>query len=353
MQNQAEIWRLMARCIFVEASPQEERELQNHLRENPALQQQFDILFKTLIRCKASEKEQQLTSNRIIEKTRGLQKAPRLIRYKKYRPLAAASILIFIVVSLFFAYRGQPATSAIAKQPDLIAQNGERRQSVLPDGSKVWLNSGSRLYFINDFKGATREVRLDGEAFFDVVKNHERPFIVHAADVDIKVLGTAFNVKAYGDADVETTLYRGLINIAKADDKNFQPIMLYPNQKIVLPRHTTVASGKALETVSHQQMPGFIAIRQIDSTKIESLRIETAWMYNRLEFRGDDFDALAKKLERWYNVTIVFEDEAVKKLSFNGSFERENIEQAMLALSTANFFQYKIKNNEIFISSAK
>lgn len=351
MQIHEDIWRLMARSIFGEASPQEERELQDHLKDNPALQQQFEVLSQTLRHSQTLENEQQLTATRIIEKTRGLQKLPRSIRLKKYWPIAAASVMAVIVASLFFVNRIQPSTVAMPEQPHLIAQNGERRQSVLPDGSKVWLNSGSRLYFINDFKGATREVRLDGEAFFDVVKNPARPFIVHAANVDIKVLGTAFNVKAYSDADVETTLYRGLINIARADDKNFQPIMLYPNQKIILPRHA--AGNKAAASVAQPQIPGFIAIRQIDSTKIESLRIETAWMYNRLEFRGDDFAALAKKLERWYNVTIVFKDEAVKKLSFNGSFERENIEQAMLALSTANFFQYKIKNNEIFISSAK
>ena len=87
--------------------------------------------------------------------------------------------------------------------------------------------------------------------------------------------------------------------------------------------------------------------------KKESERIETAWVYSRLEFRGDSFEGLAKKLERWYNVTIVFKDEKVKELNFNGSFEKETVEQAFNYLQETILFNYKIRNNEISVSSSQ
>ena len=81
--------------------------------------------------------------------------------------------------------------------------------------------------------------------------------------------------------------------------------------------------------------------------------METAWIYNRLEFRGDRFDELAKKLERWYNITLHFEDEQVRNLVFNGSLENETVQQAFQALTVAVPFQFEVKGNDIYISSLK
>lgn len=153
------------------------------------------------------------------------------------------------------------------------------------------------------------------------------------------------------DENVETTLYRGLVNVSKSDDNSFQPILLYPNQKLILPRATHSKAETAKVAAASEK--NSIIIKQIDSTKAEPLRIETAWIYNRLEFRGDDFATLAAKLERWYNVKINFADTQVQKLNFNGSFEKETVEQALKALKTANSFNYKMNNNEILISSSK
>ena len=111
-------------------------------------------------------------------------------------------------------------SSNTAKEEDstktLSAENGSRTRTILPDGSTVWVNAGSHISFDNDFKGQTREVTLNGEAYFDVVKNPKQPFIVHVSGYDIRVLGTAFNVKSYpGDKTIETTLLRGLVQVTK------------------------------------------------------------------------------------------------------------------------------------------
>ena len=104
---------------------------------------------------------------------------------------------------------------------------------------------------------------------------------------------------------------------------------------------------------SKQISPATFTIAHIDSTKKENERFETAWLYSRLEIRRDNFEEIAKKLERWYNVTILFTDEKVKELSFTGIFEDENVEQVFALLKIANNkFNYKINNHEIFVGSA-
>ena len=251
-------------------------------------------------------------------------------------------------------------TTAINKkteQDPIVANNGSRSRSLLPDGTTVWLNAGSKLHYENDFNGTTREVRLEGEAFFDVVKQADRPFIVHTSGIDIRVLGTAFNVKSYPeDKTVETTLYRGLVQVSRQEDVTKKIIQLRPNEKLILPKQAAKKEPELSEEKApvKKQPPANFIITHIDSTKKESERFETAWIYSRLEFRGNSFEELAHKLERWYNVTIVFADEKVKHLNFNGSFEKENVEQAFKALKVAvPSFTYKIENHEILVSSAK
>lgn len=360
MLQQQEIWKLMARSVFGEDTPEEKELLQKFLQENPQIQQQYEMLSTVLPNQQSEQREvaENSTALNIIEKANRIYGTKKGVTtgFKKYAPLAAAAIVLFIATSwFFFPRKGISGSGKEVLKTAFTTSNGSRKHMTLPDGSKVWLNAGSKLYYITDFKkAATREVKLEGEGFFEVVKNVAKPFIVHANNINIKVLGTAFNVKAYQeDLNVETTLYRGLVNITKSNDNTFQPIMLYPNQKIIVPTllgEDVIESGKT-QLSTNTTIKKSIIIQQIDSTKVEPLRIETAWMYNRLEFRGDDFTRLAQKLERWYNVKIVFEDEKLKQLSFNGSFEKENIEQALLALSTANSFHYKINNHEVFIST--
>lgn len=363
MEIYEQTWLLIARSLSGEATAAEIEALNQLLHKNPRLQQQYDMLLRIWHSNKAGElanaqhETDKAAIARIIHKAEETEKKaktlslPALYKWKRLAPVAAA-IILAIIVSGWFLYQkpNKPAMTAI---PALVTEKGKKIKSVLPDGSIVWLNGDSKIYYENDFRGATREVKLVGEAFFDIVKKTGQPFIVHANNINIKVLGTAFNVKAYAnDKTVETSLFRGLVNITKNDDKSFQPILLKPNQKIVLPiGYTTEKTISPLAGSLIEAAP--IAIEQLDSTLAENNHIETAWLNNRLEFRGENFAELALRLERWYNVKIIFENEEVKRLSFNGSFENETIVQALNALKIANSFNYKIKDHEIFISSAK
>lgn len=365
MGNSVSIWHLIARVLNGEATSEEEQQLVAILRQDESLQQQFDLLSR-IWKEKHGHPEfedkvaAQSTVSRIINKAESegiyLQMPDKRKRTGKRRMwLAAASVLILISSGWFVM--GNSSSGNEPKAEAIEAKKGSRSRSLLPDGTTVWLNAGSKISYIGDFTGATREVRLEGEAFFDVVKQPDRPFIVHTSGIDIKVLGTAFNVKSYPEEDsVETTLYRGSVKVFREEDSEKKAIQLKPNEKLILAKQAAIAPGQVSannrpSSIVAEKLPGNFTIAHIDSTKKESERFETAWIYSRLEFRGDSFEELARKLERWYNVTIVFNDEKVKQLYFNGSFEKETIAQAFAALKSAVPFNYNIKGHEITVGS--
>jgi transmembrane sensor len=269
--------------------------------------------------------------------------------------VAIAAVLLIIVtgVVLQLSKRSTPSVALHEVQ----AQKGSRTRTILPDGSTVWLNAGSKISYKPGLTGITREVTLEGEAYFDVVKRAGRAFIVHTKEIDISVLGTAFNVKSYpNDKTIETTLIRGLVSITRNNGKEQKPVYLHPHQKFVLSVDGAATDNPTANTNTGNNQPASsqknsAGIIYLDSGINDTSRTETAWLYNRLEFRGDNFEELAKKLERWYNINIHFEDEKVKQLTFNGSLEIETVEEAFKALRAATLFNYTINENEISVRS--
>ncbi len=369
MQPSNEIWYLMARSLSGEALAEEEALLQNKLQQSPHLQQQYNILKSSWAGGKHEEKHSADTEGKRISRILQLAKIHELLpapaeTHRIHRRLKRRRVVIKVIM-----YAGLAATLVFCAwlweqnntgkdiaQPrrlseEVATQNGSRTRTMLPDGTTVWVNAGSKLTYDKDFAGATREVVLDGEAYFDVVKNPHRPFIVHTGGINIKVLGTVFNVKDYpADKTVETTLIRGLVQVTRSNDPQQKPVFLHPNEKLVVQKTIEENNGNR-EVQSSAVLPVIYKVAHLDSTVKEADRVETAWVYNRLEFRGENFENLAGKLERWYNVSIVFEDDKVKELTFNGSFENETVEQAFTALKTAVPFNFTIQGHEIKIKS--
>ena len=273
--------------------------------------------------------------------------------------LAAAAIIsiIFFSAAKYFTHTGITETAS-AQENEIVAKRGIKSKIILPDGTQVWLNSESKLIYNNAFNGKLREVTLEGEAYFDVVKNPERPFIVHTSGINIKVLGTAFNVKSYPmEPTIEATLVRGIIEVEKNNQSQSSKILLHPNEKLVytraLDKSTTVSLNKtdAANTPAPAKInPQSISIGPLPKALADSARIETSWVYGRLIFEGDNFKVLAEKMERWFNVSIIFHDSKIaNNYRFSGVFENENIEEALQALQLTAPFKYTIAENEVTI----
>jgi len=178
----------------------------------------------------------------------------------------------------------------------LSTPRGGQYQVVLPDGSKVWLNAASSLHFPSAFPGNRRAVELTGEAYFEVTKNKEKPFVVNVGEMKVKVLGTHFNVNAYADeSSIKTSLLEGSVNITRGSETG----MLKPGEQAIL-------NNKE------------------NKFKITNVNMEevTAWRNGVFEFDGADITAIMREIGRWYNVEIVY-DGKIPTRQFQGKISRK------------------------------
>ncbi|KDN55838.1 FecR family protein [Flavobacterium seoulense] len=200
----------------------------------------------------------------------------------------------------------------------------------LSDGTVVNLNAGSSLkYPVQFIKGHSREVVLEGEAFFDVTKDKKHPFIVKTRGVDVKVLGTKFNVSSYKeDADINTVLVEGSVSLSSASASNVNE-MLVPGEK----------------GTWNNDKKG-IAVEKVDT------RIYTEWMTGELVFRKASFRDIIVKLERVYNVKIQNKRSELLDKKFNASFNKniESIETVLETMSKIQDFTFKKEGKLIKIN---
>lgn len=242
----------------------------------------------------------------------------------------AGMLLLPILCALAtYLYMDKQIQPFMNNQVVVEAQNGHRAAVVLPDGSKVNLNSGSYISYQQSFGKKVREVKLSGEAFFEVTKNPKKKFIVHTEYINIEVLGTTFNVYAYDKENtVEMVLLTGEVKI-NTNKAPYQSYYVKPNEKISLDKQS-----------------GSLKIRKTDA------RFETAWLRDEMIFRSERLETVFDKLERKYGVTIQHEN-FKNNDRFTGSFNEEELTGILDILKIHYHFKYKVQGNKIIIYGDK
>ena len=287
------------------------------------------------------------------EKTGGRPKVVRLMKYAA----AAACIIVIAGVSLFLIRKWKGA-GGNGRDIVIATKNGSHSKVTLPDGTEVWLNAGSNLTYFESFGKTTRELRLSGEAFFDVARDVEHPFIIHTKAMNIQVLGTVFNVRAYPDEKTtEASLLKGSIEITLPG----QPaghMLLKPNEKV------SVMNNRLLQTSEKDTMTtrgsrkedadpkaaAAISVSRIAYEADDSSVAETSWTRNKLVFRNKPFNELAKELERWYNVSFIIRDSVLMQKRFTGTFYNESVKEALDKLEVSYPFTYKYDKKTLTIT---
>lgn len=251
------------------------------------------------------------------------------IRKKQTRRLflkiAAAFIGLMICSSLAFLI----FKTESEEWKTIVVQKGNKSEIVLPDGTKVWLAADTKLHYPVHFSQTKREVRLEGQGYFDVEHDKERPFVVRTNFADIKVLGTKFNIKAYtNEYNTTTVLVDGLVNVAlkDQDEKILDNQLLYPSQKC---------------NYNHKNLKH--NVHKVD------LRHELAWRDNRLSFRNETFRDIANKIERHYNVEVVFNNRQLSKKRLTGEFKDESLSEVFETFQEWSSFSYTIQDNVVTI----
>ncbi|MCG8310169.1 MAG: DUF4974 domain-containing protein [Cytophagales bacterium] len=244
----------------------------------------------------------------------------------------AASALIFVAVITsvyFFIYSSNGAHQMREPASWVHKQNpsGEKSKIFLPDGSIVWLNSASTLQFIDNFSDSNRFIKLTGEAYFEVVKDVNRPFIVDCRNVLAKALGTSFNINGYAQEAINVSLLKGKVIINTAEYRDDEGIILNPGEFSLMNE-----AGENLD------------IGKFDPEET------TAWKDGILIFKDASFNEIKERLELWYGVEIVVNTKMRFDKHFNGKFNNENLQNVLENLSFAMDFEYQMKNKIVTIN---
>ncbi|MBN2481312.1 MAG: FecR family protein, partial [Bacteroidales bacterium] len=216
---------------------------------------------------------------------------------------------------------------------EIIVPTGEKSQIILSDGSHVWINSDSRLKYPVAFGNESRDVILEGEAYFEVTENKKSVFTVITKDAEIKVLGTAFNVKSYPeDQKTQTTVVSGLVKI-ESRKQNIEPILIKPNQMAVIREISDTMAAKVNE-ISPE-------LTVLDNVNTEVL---TSWKDHLLVFADETFEDIIVKMERWYNVEISVLDDGLKQERYTGKFvHNETVYEVLEAIKATTPIVYSAK----------
>jgi len=327
---------LMARKLSGEATQEELRELQEQLSADAAAGERSKVLDQFWSRQEGGAHPSVEENLKKVLGNLNLSSAEKpVVRLQRRGWMWAAAAVMLILcgvgVLVYVGRRREGESDAVIMEK----HNAKGTKSIiqLPDGSKIWLNADSKLKYPEVFKGDTREVYLNGEAFFDVAKNPERPFIIHLANGMVRVLGTSFNVRAYDNENVvETSVATGKIAFIptyRSSHKKQDTIYLAPDHK-------------ASYTFTSEEV----------RTSATSGNEDKAWTEGKLIFRGMTMEQIAVELERNFGKKVVFVDDGPKEFVFTGSFENNTLDEIMYYLTRTKNFSYKITNTELLIAAS-
>lgn len=215
------------------------------------------------------------------------------------------------------------------KNNHLVIPKGKTYQVLLSDGTRIWLNSETELTYPTHFAGNERKITLIGEAYFEVAKNKEKPFIVNANGMEVKVLGTSFNISCYtSDEMFSTTLVEGSVAVKAASSK---PETLAPSEQFTFSKE-----------------------KNMTAVRIVNTELFTSWMDGKYIFKDAPLDEIVRKLQRWYDFSVRYEDENLKSNRYSLEIDRNtNLDQLLEVISYTSNVKLERTNRIINIQLKK
>ena len=266
-----------------------------------------------------SEENELIVSDRskLKRELKQIKKIPKVISLQNRNWAIAASLTLLMSISSFFYYTSK--SNGEIKQ--YATKLGERAKITLADGTQIWLNAGSLLKYPTEFNGDTREVYLTGEAFFDVAKDKEHPFIIHTNKMDTKVLGTSFNVQAYPDHTTqEVAVLTGRVNVKSTiTDEN---VYVTPGQKVIF-------KSKSNKLQAFKDVP---------------VNTISLWRKNIMVFEETPLPEVIATINRNYNIPIEVKNKNLNALKINGYFKELSANEVMALMCNIINAEYKVES---------
>ena len=278
-----------------------------------------DAYNRFVSKTKENKKQQE-------NKTPNLSIVPMLNRFLRY---GAVACLAFLFSFGLFKFLPQESNIISLEYNTVEVPKGQRVSIILSDGTKVWLNAQSKLTYPSQFSQNERKVKLEGEGFFEVSHNPNKPFIVDGELLDVKVLGTKFDFKSYIDEEASVTLAEGKVEVSTYDGEN--NITLKPSEQIVYSQETGITLNK-----------------NVDS------ELQKSWIKGETIFHNQPLSAICKDLERKFDVNIEIEDSELANQLFTCHFKESlNIQQVMNLLKATRELSYTVDECNITIKRSR
>jgi transmembrane sensor len=365
--------RLLTKELCDELTDAEREELSLLLQENNEYRDQKEILKAYWERDRGEYEANAAMFKKVTEKIKaeemsaggGISGEPgndleRSISFRAFSRVAwySAAAVILLSIGVLAYYYILPA----GRSKEVLAihwlqkatQPTKKLVITLSDGTVVTLNSATTLKYPDIFGDSIREIYLDGEAYFDVARDPLHPFIIHANKMNIRVLGTSFNVKSYQNEPLsEATLIRGSVEVT-LNDRPSDRIILKPKEKLIVQNNLAIKrrmdAGVTMPAPDSAGKGTRYSLTNLTyfPNNVKTV-VETSWVENKLVFSDKDFAQLSGQLERWYGVHIEFGNEPVKEYRFTGFFEKESLSQALDVLKMIEPFNYKISDSTVYI----
>ena len=369
IKQEDRFWLLVSLRLACEATPEELAELEAYLVQRPEMGVRMEMLHG-LWESEPADARRGGALNRHLQRLSNHLSSPAL-NYETAVPIEeeeevasvrpsrwvhrllwpALGIAAAIIVVFLFVGEQEPRGEAVRTAQNTVSTKpGSKSKIQLPDGSQVWLNADSRITYDENFRGPFRQVQITGEAYFDIAKDKDHPFIIHANSIDVKVLGTSLNIRSYNnEKKTEAVLIRGSIEVTLQSSPD-KKIILQPNEKLV------VQNGKATMVIRDtlkRQKETVVPVMTLAKAHLQdkdSTAMDILWVKNQLAFDKETLEDVARKIERWYDVKVTITDARLKHTEYSAVFEDESLRQVMEALRMTGNFRYVINKKEITIT---
>ena len=279
---------------------------------------------------------------------------------RKAMMVAAMIALVFLAGMVIYHFAGKSANEQNRlTYTEYTSPYGSKSKVKLPDGSLVWLNAGSTLRHSSNFNVSNREVYLEGEGYFDVIHNEQTPFLVLTSTIIVKVLGTAFNVKAYPEESVvETTVESGTVQLIDPLSSLQETTILHAKQKAVVVKNLQPDAIPENHSLQDEQLAeinplAYTPIIDVEVNSNVATEAYTSWKDSRWVIEREKLSTFAVKLERRYNVRFVFNDNELKEYVFSGKFDDETLDQLLEVMKLSAPILYEVKQNTVYLNRNK
>ena len=243
----------------------------------------------------------------------------------KYAAIVLLSIGLGVLGQQYILKTDQTVVQKEVRMIEKMSELGEKVTTKLPDGTIVKLNSGSKLLFPSSFDSNERKVQLQGEAFFDVERNEQKPFIIQIGEMEVEVLGTSFNVKEDTESHQKTVAVK-TGKVAVNNKANGEPILLDPLQMVV---ETQSGTLNKLPIMSEEAVFG--------------------WTDNKLVFDDNQYKTVFKEVSKWFGVEIEVGKELDEGMKYTAVFDNPTLDEVLMSTSRIFKFNYKINENKVII----